>query len=402
MASVVLFVSLLLIIALVVIKGKFRIKNDYKIWVDLITVILLLTGAISIIFPFTQSYGYYLFENIDSEYWGYLGSFLAAFLLAATLIYQIRSSRRQQVEAKFFELIKYYRDNISEMRIRNPFYYRTGSLFHNRCYEEEFVEGRRVMKIIFDQYKVAYGICKQNNIINSSNYEMILKKSRYKNHFTPKKPKNSNTICEEQKRRFIENEIAYLITFWGVSRGSSDELSEKLLSQFDIPLKGGSVGVDIIDYIKKIPAAYECGPNSKRISVILNSFLKTKVISNSTIVNINNSGFIKFFGGHQYQLGHYYRHLFQAVKFIDEQSIWFFSKNEKYEYVKTLRAQMSNYEQALLFINSLTIMGRKWEYSSNGRCLISEYNLIKNLPKKFIPKMEPQDYYPDVQFEWKG
>ncbi|PKQ64101.1 hypothetical protein BZG01_15065 [Labilibaculum manganireducens] len=191
--------------------------------------------------------------------------------------------------------------------------------------------------------------------------------------------------------------------FWGVSRGSSDELNERLTSQFDLIDNGNTGGFDIIDYIKKIPAVYECGDSSRNFSVIINSFLKTKILSNSTVINNINNGFVKFFGGQQYQLGHYFRHLYQAVNYIDSQSSFLFSKDEKYEYIKTLRAQMSNYEQALLFINSLTIMGRDWEYSNkDGKCLISEYNLIKNLPKKFIPNMQPQDYYPDVDFEWKS
>ncbi|WP_461629431.1 putative phage abortive infection protein [Labilibaculum euxinus] len=339
--------------------------------------------------------------HMKTEAWSYFGAFIGAILLAATLIYQIRASRRQQVESKFFELVKYYRDNISEMRIRNPFYYKDDK---GRVYEEKFVEGRRVMKIIFDQYKVAFGICKQYKIVPEYKFEKLLnRKPHYKNHFIPKSPKKSKPICEQQKRRLIENEIAYLIMFWGVSRGSSDELNERLTSQFDLIDNGNTGGFDIIDYIKKIPAVYECGDSSRNFSVIINSFLKTKILSNSTIINNRNNGFVKFFGGHQYQLGHYYRHLFQAVKFIDKQPKWLFSKDEKYDYIKTLRAQMSNYEQALLFINSLTIMGRDWEYSNkDGKCLISEYNLIKNLPKKFIPNMQPQDYYPAVDFEWKS
>jgi len=62
------------------------------------------------------------------------------------------------------------------------------------------------------------------------------------------------------------------------------------------------------------------------------------------------------FEGHQSRLGHYYRHLYQMTRYVDEQSI----DINKYEYVKTIRAQLSTHEQALLLLNSLTPVGQDW------------------------------------------
>jgi len=377
--------------------------RKFHVWLVIIAYIII----VSITYNFVIASGGFT-NKINQDYWSAYGSFIGAFLLAATLFFQIRSSRRQQVEAKFFELVKYYRDNISEMRIRNPFYYEIVENDKNRSYEERFVEGRRVMKIIFDQYKVAYGICDHQKTVPEDDLLSILtKESHYINHFIPKRPPKSRSICTQQKRRFIANEIAYLITFWGVSRDSFSELEDKLLRQFILDKNSKNKNskylpdTELIRKITQLIAVYECKTDPKGYSVMINNHLKLKP-KRDFIECIKAGGLTKFFGGHQYQLGHYYRHLYQAVKFIDKQPKWLFSKNEKYDYIKTLRAQMSNYEQALLFINSLTIMGRDWEYSNkDGKCLISEYNLIKNLPKKFIPNMQPQDYYPDVDFEWQ-
>lgn len=117
----------------------------------------------------------------------------------------------------------------------------------------------------------------------------------------------------------------------------------------------------------------------------------------------------KFYGGHQFKLGHYYRHLFQTVKFIDEQEV--FSYREKYEYAKTLRAQLSTPEQYLLFFNSLSISGREWEFAhidgehpyQNQNCyLITKYNLIKNLPDLYFQDtIQIQNFYPDLNFEFR-
>ncbi len=47
-------------------------------------------------------------------------------------------------------------------------------------------------------------------------------------------------------------------------------------------------------------------------------------------------------------------------------------------------------------------MGRRWEFENEyDKKLISKYNLIKNLPRNFIPELEPKCFYPKVNFEWE-
>lgn len=80
------------------------------------------------------------------------------------------------------------------------------------------------------------------------------------------------------------------------------------------------------------------------------------------------------FTGHASQLGHYYRHLFQTAKFVLEQEDKIVPN--KYEYIKTLRAQLSTHEQLLLYYNSLSVLGQPW----NEQKLLTEYRFIKNIP----------------------
>ncbi|WP_148041237.1 putative phage abortive infection protein [Rufibacter immobilis] len=106
--------------------------------------------------------------------------------------------------------------------------------------------------------------------------------------------------------------------------------------------------------------------------------------------------------GFQSQLGHYFRHLFQTVKFVHNSD--FLTPNQKYNYVKTLRAQLSTYEQALLFYNSVSTFGKKWELEPEDEHskLISTYHLIKNLPLKgFTEDIQPDEIYPKVDYELK-
>ena len=102
------------------------------------------------------------------------------------------------------------------------------------------------------------------------------------------------------------------------------------------------------------------------------------------------------FEGHQSRLGHYFRHLYQAVRYVDQQTI----QIDKYEYVKTIRAQLSNHEQALLVINSLTPLGRNWW--NEGFML--NYRMVQNIPREFFDSANELDLsslFPAGYFEWE-
>lgn len=104
--------------------------------------------------------------------------------------------------------------------------------------------------------------------------------------------------------------------------------------------------------------------------------------------------------------------MFQTVKFVNSQKR--LTEKQKYFYVKTLRAQLSTYEQALLFVNSLSILGMPWDFKpdfvkskfdfinqkriKNNR-LITKYNLIKNLPGENILGIDYLHYYPSIKYE---
>lgn len=81
--------------------------------------------------------------------------------------------------------------------------------------------------------------------------------------------------------------------------------------------------------------------------------------------------------GHGSQLGHYYRHLYQTVKFVAKQPEDFITYEEKRSYLRTLRAQLSNEEQALLFYNFKSKFGRKWNDPRNK--FLTDYRMIHNL-----------------------
>lgn len=100
-------------------------------------------------------------------------------------------------------------------------------------------------------------------------------------------------------------------------------------------------------------------------------------------------------------LGHYYRHIFHIIKYLSSQNEQLIPENKKYEYAKLLRAQMSDYEQILLYYNSLSPVGLEWNKSLNDSSgdyrinmgYIARFRMIKNIPrtkqyKGWIPKKQ--------------
>jgi len=100
-------------------------------------------------------------------------------------------------------------------------------------------------------------------------------------------------------------------------------------------------------------------------------------------------------------LGHYYRHLYQTVCFVDKQKQ--LKPEEKYSYVKMLRAQLSDYEQILFYYNAMSSMGTSWlELSDDNLSLITRYRLIKNVPHFYTYFFnEPQAQFKEETTRWR-
>lgn len=118
------------------------------------------------------------------------------------------------------------------------------------------------------------------------------------------------------------------------------------------------------------------------------------------------------FSGHESHLAHYYRHLFTTVKFVvKKEKEGLFSYKVAREYLKILRARMSNDEQILLYHNYISGIGKDWEKADNQ--FLSKYRMLHNLPIDNIKYVEsPRNHFktvidqisklkePDPMFEW--
>lgn len=113
----------------------------------------------------------------------------------------------------------------------------------------------------------------------------------------------------------------------------------------------------------------------------------------------------RLFNGHQRNLGHYYRHLYQTVKFVEKSQL---SYEEKYGYIKMLRAQLSAQEVSLLFFHSLSALGYGWSkkkyklgFTKQKISLIEKYDLIGNIPLDEYNILNPLIFYRRQREEWE-
>lgn len=87
---------------------------------------------------------------------------------------------------------------------------------------------------------------------------------------------------------------------------------------------------------------------------------------------------------HQMDLGHYFRVLYNIIKFVDHCVVI-----DKKFYTNIVRAQLSNHEIVLLFYNCLSSHGKE-----KFRPLVIKYALLKNIPKGLLMHKEHIDLYP--------
>ena len=86
-----------------------------------------------------------------------------------------------------------------------------------------------------------------------------------------------------------------------------------------------------------------------------------------------NSKHEEFFAEYQSSIGHYFRNLYNVVKFVHEHD--FPKKFEKKKaYTNLIRAQLSSNELVLLFYNCLSNRGSKF------KTLVEEYSLLEDTP----------------------
>ena len=390
------------------------------------TVILLIIISAAITIYFFASVvvdGFWIWNDGPIEFaeTGQVGDFIGGivgtifsgaglYFLYLTLNEQRIAVSNERFESKFFDLIKLHRDNVSELE-----YSQFGES------GKETANGRKVFRLIFNEFLEC--LKEVRNYAATKNAD---------DYIRPKYSEKLKKILMQVSPKIdlyqiITIDIAFCIVYYGLGEEGEVVLKRLFAKKYADPFYHR-----LINYLQMKPK------RSKKRFEEFEKWRKFKSLSLERRMEISNELYdkrrgdasqsytsdaiyyrttrigVKYYGGHQFRLGHYFRHLFQSYKYLNNHPD--LSTKEKYFYGKILRAQLSTYEQALLFIDSLSSLGFKWdilpEYESRENLsdeqfklhikehrLITKFNLIKNLPGNRILDIKYKDYYPDVQFE---
>ena len=383
-------------------------KIEKLAWVFLILGIIILSYLL--IKSSIDGFGVSLKAATNYEVTGQFGDFVGGvigtfFALAGTLLIylsfreQTNENKRNAFESSFFEMMRVYRDNINEFRYR-------------KYKDNEYIvyENRQVIREIFEEFIECY-----REVRKFSNSKEI------NDYLTPKYAEKLKTIKDKinPKINLIELariDIAYSIVFYGIGVEGESIIRKdiqkkynryyyyKLLYFIKLKPKRSNKGryflwqqardMKLKDLHKLIDELYANRKHPEKKENLSEEAKRFKM----------HLTYEKYYGGHQFRLGHYFRHLYQSYKYLNNHKD--LSQKEKYSYGKLYRAQLSNYEQALLFINSISTIGMKWEFTPENpddpkldSNLITTYNLIKNLPGEHLFGIRYKTYYKDVDYE---
>lgn len=396
------------------IKNYKEALSDKKILINIlgVSILLLIIFLIKICFNGFWIWGGELAFAETGQFGDFVGGVIGTifsgagfYFLYVTLMEQRKvgesqkeAFEKERFESKFYDLIKLYRDNVSDQNYTK----------YGRKKFERF-EGRKVFRLIHKEFEECYTEVKRFCKITKQ-YDFILDKQKLK---IDEIKRNNNLKIDYLEFALVD--IAFSIVYFGVARDSEAYLSNKFSKKYK-----NDFYYKLIKFIqlkpkrekKKYFKAWELFRNNnteinKPIfeEIYLNRRKKDYVYIINNVNIFRNYSFDKYYGGHQHRLGHYYRHLFQSYKFLHSQKI--LSNDDKYFYGKTFRAQLSTYEQSLLFINSISSLGTKWdlepEIDENKIIykLISTYHLIKNVPGRKLLNISYKRFYPKVKFEFE-
>ncbi len=412
-------------------ESLYRIENKHfeRSLFKGLAAILILTGSIVFIYFLAAVLNNYSLplkgESPDLENSSKIGDFIGGvvgtifslagvILLIWTLREQRESFHRERLESIFFEMVKFHRENVSEIR----YSYYDPTISTDKSHRVT-AEKRKVFRLIFSDFKAAY---EELEALFASSSENDIYVSGYIDLL------NSNQTIQERQidlLQYARIDITYLIIFFGVGEEGRETILKITKNRYNKNFI--ELAVDLAALKPKKESKnwevwqrnnYSFFPFETSIAILEkrrdskyeSGFLNGITYSGDPVIYHNpfyTDDYNKYYGGHQFRLGHYFRHFFQTVNYIDgEKSLNYL---DKYKYLKILRGQMSTYEQIIFFLNSLSTIGRVWEfekrYKANeaykkNRHLITKYNLIKNIPNdEIIAEIKLTTYYPHITYE---
>ena len=315
-----------------------KLMRDHWFEVFFAVVAVIGINAFLLIEPYR---GDYIDAAKAAQFGEFIGGYIGTLFLAISVAVVFGSFRNQRTtnsriifENRFFELLKYHRENVEEMGIGEK-------------------NGRRIFVSMIREFRMAL--------------------------------RAVNSACEKWATEYPQDKrlcLAYMAFYYGVGWNSTRVFKESVKDEHPQNLVD-----ELVRRMVELQEDYRSWASKKDPND-----------PSSLVSNANDKGG-EFgycpFDGHQSRLGHYYRHLYQLVKYADQRA----PDNLAREYVDLVRAQLTNHEQALLCLNSLSKIGGNW--LRNG--YLRKFEMIKNIPKDFFnskTEVDLEEKFSSIRFEY--
>lgn len=289
--------------------------------------------------------GWKLDSNNAAQFGDFIGGYFGTVFLIVSVALLFGSYRNQRAtneraafEGRFFELLKFHRENLAEIDIGEK-------------------RGRSVFVSLIREFRQTLKLVQEE--INA----------------------------RPPARASIDKlDLAYRAFYYGVGFNSSRILRDSLQAEYDSDLvnrvikKMESVQSDYRDHARNLE-------NTSGSEVYRNQ-------AKQAIEKMTRLSYCPF-DGHQSRLGHYYRHLFHTVRFAATHA----PEGKAEEYVDLLRAQLTNHEQALFCLNALSRIGVAWQRLGYLDQFAMIKNLPKHF---FDPvgELDVEKRFPKISFEY--
>jgi hypothetical protein len=289
-------------------------------------------------------------EHVDAVKAGQFGDFIGGYFGTVFLIVSVAlllgsyknqrsTNERTAFESRFFELLKYHRENVAEIGIGEK-------------------TGRRVFVSMIREFRET----------------LVLVRAAC-----------AELGADRSQRENID--LAYQAFYYGVSPNSSRVLWEAVSPDHPDQLVTRVIAT-MEDTQKQLRQP------EKKLTVL--QWIVSRLFSEveSSVSATTRLSYCPF-DGHQSRLGHYFRHLYQTVKYANDNA----PRGKAEEYVDLLRAQLTNHEQALFCLNALSRVGSTWV----ARGYLEKFEMIKNIPHKFFNPQSELDLleeFPKIKFEF--
>lgn len=262
---------------------------------------------------------------------------------------------RERFENRYFEMIRLHRANVEELDI------------------QDVVKGRKAFTPMYFEFKYIYVCLEKQYVLENGDV-------------------NSAYVVSAQEKDLLTH-TAYLIFFFGINESSNSVYINLLPKNCK-----ESYFIETINELRRIQKQFDGLTPAERAL----TFVELAYIYKDQKLSTKFLFVYRPFAGQGQKLGHYFRHLYRTVKYVNDVDDSQMSLTEKKDYLVILRAQLSNFEQILLYYNCCSVLGSYWLTSG----LLFTYRMIKNMPLAFVDfGIYPEEKFSEEQmkqleFDW--